>query len=136
MPRRSSRPPWPQCRLSTLANAAPRFRMRSLRIAPKSPMRPGRSWSCLLENISADELARELLGHCLTTGDWPEELLHRLVSLALSGDSAAATKALFGIVVERLGDLFGPRFCGGYARLFGAVWGRALAELGGFGLVG
>src|SRR5258706_2847850 len=100
--------------------------MRSLPIQPKFPMRPGRSWSCLLENSSAEELGRELLGHCLANGDWPEELLHRLVSLALSGDSAAATKALFGIVVERLGDLFEPRLCDVYARLFGAVCAQAL----------
>ena len=80
-------------------------------------------------NISPDspeELARELLGHCLATGDWPGELLHRLVSLALCDDSAAATKSLFGIVVERLGDLFEPRLCDVYARMFSEVCERAI----------
>ncbi len=72
-------------------------------------------------NISPDDIARELLGHCLATGDWPGELLRRLTTLALSDDSAAASKALFGIVVERLGDLFEPRLCDVYARLFSEV---------------
>jgi ADP-heptose:LPS heptosyltransferase len=80
----------------------------------------------LLGNISPEELAHELLGHCLATGDWPGELLHRLTTLALGDDPSAATKALFGIVVERLGDLFEPRLCDVYARLFSEVCERAL----------
>jgi len=81
-----------------------------------------------LANTSAEELARELLGHCLASGDWPEELLQRLVTLALD-DSAAASRALFGIVVERLGDLFEPHLCEVYARLFSAVCAQALPGL-------
>ena len=75
---------------------------------------------------SPDELGRELLDHCLASGDWPWELLHRLTTLALSGDSAAASKALFGIIVERLGDLFEPRLCDVYARLFSEVCALAI----------
>ena len=80
-----------------------------------------------MANTSPDELARELLGHCLDTGNWPGELLHRLTSLALGGDAEAATKALFGIVVERLGDLFEPRLCDVYARMFSSVCEQAIA---------
>ena len=83
----------------------------------------------MLGNISPDspdELGRELLDHCLVSGDWPGELLHRLTSLALSDDSAAASKALFGIVVEGLGDLFEPRLCDVYARLFSEVCALAI----------
>lgn len=77
-------------------------------------------------NISPEEIAQELLGHCLATGNWPAELLDRLISLALGDDSDAASKALFSIVVERLGDLFEPRLCEVYARLFSEVCERAI----------
>ena len=40
--------------------------------------------------------------------------------------AAAATRALFGIVVERLGDLFEPALCDVYTRLFSYVISRAL----------
>ncbi len=82
-----------------------------------------------MENTSAEELAQELLGHCLATGDWPAELLHRLISQALSDDPAAAVRALFGTVVERLGDLFEPRLCDVYARLFSEVCAQAIVGL-------
>ena len=88
-------------------------------MANTSPRRIGRE----------DELAHELLGYCLDTGEWPAELLHRLISLAVSDnfdDSVAASRALFGIVVERLGDLFEPRLCDVYARMFSEVCERVI----------
>ena len=40
----------------------------------------------------------------------------------------AATRALFGIVIERLGDLFEPSLCEVYARLFSHVIARAIPD--------
>jgi ADP-heptose:LPS heptosyltransferase len=42
--------------------------------------------------------------------------------------AGAATRALFGIVIERLADLFEPSLCDVYARLFSHVIARALPE--------
>jgi hypothetical protein len=72
-----------------------------------------------LENTSAERTARELLGCCLEGRPWPERLLHELI--ANGGD-----QELFGIVVERLADLFEPRLCGVYAELFSEVIARRL----------
>jgi len=50
-----------------------------------------------LENTSAEQLAQDLLAHCLEARPWPEHLLADLV--ACSGD-----RELFRVVVERLAD--------------------------------
>jgi hypothetical protein len=67
-----------------------------------------------LENISAEQLAQDLLAHCLEARPWPEHLLADLV--ASGGD-----RELFRIVIERLADLFEPSLCGVYAELFSEV---------------
>jgi ADP-heptose:LPS heptosyltransferase len=69
-----------------------------------------------LENIS-EQLAGELLDHCLASRPWPEHLLDDLI--AQGGD-----RELFRIVVERLADLFEPRLCRVYAELFCDVIAR------------
>jgi hypothetical protein len=70
-----------------------------------------------LENTSAEQLAQDLLAHCLEARPWPEHLLADLV--ASGGD-----RELFRIVVERLADLFEPSLCGVYAELFSQVIAR------------
>jgi hypothetical protein len=68
----------------------------------------------------------ELLGYCLgySAGReaWPAALLDR----AMEEDDG---RALLSIVVERLGDLFEPRLCEVYRRLFTEVIGRVAPEL-------
>jgi ADP-heptose:LPS heptosyltransferase len=58
--------------------------------------------------------------------------LDDLITRALDEDdqfvSINATRALFGIVIEQLGDLFDPALCDVYARLFAHVISRALPE--------
>jgi hypothetical protein len=75
-----------------------------------------------LENISAERLAQELLGHCLASRPWPEHLLDDLI--ALGGD-----RALFSIVVEKLADLFEPSLCRVYAGLFSQIIARRIPGL-------
>jgi hypothetical protein len=75
-----------------------------------------------LENILAEQTARELLGYCLDSRPWPEHLLDDL--LAQRGDGA-----LFRIVVERLADLFEPGLCRVYAELFSEVIARRIPGL-------
>lgn len=85
-----------------------------------------------MASILADELAREILECCLENGTWPSRVLDDLVERALDEDepfvAIAATRALFGIVIEQLGDLFEPALCDVYARLFSHVIARALPE--------
>jgi len=85
-----------------------------------------------LASISASELAREILDACLKDGTWPARALDDLIERALDEEdpfvATAATRALFGIVVERLADLFEPALCDVYARLFSHVIARALPE--------
>jgi hypothetical protein len=64
----------------------------------------------------------ELLDLCLRGETWPSDVLDR----AIAEDDG---RALFSIVVERLGDLFEPRLCDVYARLFTQVIERAAPEL-------
>ncbi len=76
-----------------------------------------------------NELALELVNHCLRGVSWPDDLLGALIDSALSADARVADKgshALFGIVVERLADLFEPALCDAYARLFSEVIERAV----------
>ncbi len=75
-----------------------------------------------MESISPEQLAQELLEHCLAGRPWPEQLLDGLVE-------DAGNRALFRIVVETLGDLFEPRLCGVYADLFSEVIARRIPEL-------
>jgi Glycosyltransferase family 9 (heptosyltransferase) len=77
-----------------------------------------------LENISAEQIAQDLLQHCLAARAWPEHLLGDL--LAGGGD-----RELFRIVVERLADLFEPALCSVYADLFSQVIARRIPGLHG-----
>jgi ADP-heptose:LPS heptosyltransferase len=85
-----------------------------------------------LASIPASELAREILDACLKDGAWPTRVLDDLITRALDEDdqflSINATRALFGIVIEQLGDLFEPALCDVYTRLFAHVISRALPE--------
>lgn len=86
-----------------------------------------------MASISPHELALELLNRCLRGADWPEELLAALVEEALDEAPAVAgpaTRALFTVVVERLADLFEPRLCDTYARLFAQVVEQVRPDLG------
>jgi ADP-heptose:LPS heptosyltransferase len=74
-----------------------------------------------LENTSSNELALELLDYCLRGQSWPDELLHSLLRDATGPDPLPATRALFTILVERLGDLFEPALCDAYAQIFSNV---------------
>ncbi len=64
----------------------------------------------------------ELLGYCLAGQAWPDPLLDR----AIAEDEG---RALLSIVVERLGDLFEPRLCEVYDRLFTQVVERVEPQL-------
>jgi ADP-heptose:LPS heptosyltransferase len=85
-----------------------------------------------LASIPASELAREILDACLKDGAWPTRALDDLITRALDEDdqflSINATRALFGLVIEQLGDLFEPALCDVYTRLFAHVISRALPE--------
>ncbi len=77
-----------------------------------------------MESISPSDLAIELLNRCLRGASWPADLLETLLRCALHPDEEAAregSRALFGIVVERLADLFEPALCDTYASLFANV---------------
>ena len=74
------------------------------------------------ENFADEQLAEELLAHCLQARPWPEHLLDQLI--AKGGD-----RALLRIVVERLADLFEPGLCGVYAELFAEVIARRIPGL-------
>ena len=78
-------------------------------------------------NISKPEKAfypacEELLALCLNDGQWSGDLLNR----AIAEDSG---RALFSVVIERLGDLFEPRLCALYDRLMSDVILRVAPEL-------
>ena len=64
----------------------------------------------------------ELLEYCLRGEPWPDSLLEQ----ALAVDEG---RAFFSVVVERLGDLFEPRLCDTYNRLFTQVIQRAMPGL-------
>ncbi|MGA8026687.1 MAG: glycosyltransferase family 9 protein [Bryobacteraceae bacterium] len=85
-----------------------------------------------MASTPATELAREVIDACLKGGTWPARRLDALIERALDEEdefvARAATRALFSIVVEPLGDLFEPALCEVYARLFTHVIARALPE--------
>lgn len=85
-----------------------------------------------MANTSPGDLAGELLKYCLRGEAWPASVLDALLDCATSEDSETAregSRALFGIVAERLSDLFEPALCDVYADLFSQVIVRALPEL-------
>lgn len=65
---------------------------------------------------SADSASAELLACILGEADYSDALLRR----ALAEEEG---RALFSVVVEQLGDLFHPKWCDAYARLFSRVTG-------------
>ncbi|HEX4169559.1 MAG TPA: hypothetical protein VHZ55_29195 [Bryobacteraceae bacterium] len=85
-----------------------------------------------MASIPASELAQEVLDACLRDGTWPGRALDDLIERALDEEdefmARAATRALFGIVIEKLGDLFEPALCDVYARLFAHVISKALPD--------
>ncbi|HLJ14948.1 MAG TPA: hypothetical protein VKV15_10665 [Bryobacteraceae bacterium] len=77
-----------------------------------------------MASISPADLARELLECCLAGARWRAAALKELVAMAAGQDAELAREAslaLFGILIERLGDLFEPRLCDVYADLFSQV---------------
>jgi len=64
----------------------------------------------------------ELLDLCLRDEQWPAELLDR----AIAEDEG---RVLLSVVVERLADLFEPRLCDTYSRLFTQVIARVAPDL-------
>ena len=83
-------------------------------------------------SIPAVELANEILQDCLNYGTWPLRTLETLIDRALNTEDSflevAATRALFGIVVEGLADRFEPKLCGFYAEMFSHLVARAYPE--------
>jgi hypothetical protein len=69
-----------------------------------------------------ENTCNELLEYCLRGEQWTDELLDR----ALAIDDG---RAFLSIVVERLGDLFEPRLCETYDRLFTQAILRTAPEL-------
>ena len=58
-----------------------------------------------------ENICNHILNCCLRGAEWSAELLDR----AIAEDEG---RALLSVVVERLGDLFEPRLCEVYERLF------------------
>ncbi len=75
-----------------------------------------------MANTSEEHPCRQLLDHCLRGEAWPAALLDRAIE---ENDG----RALLSIVVERLGDLFEPRLCEVYGRLFTEAIERVAPEL-------
>jgi ADP-heptose:LPS heptosyltransferase len=75
-----------------------------------------------LASTSCNDLADQLLASCLEGERWRGDLLDKLISPECSD-------ALFRIVIEGLADLFEPRLCDIYARMFSEVIERAIPEL-------
>ena len=69
-----------------------------------------------------ENTCNQLLEYCLRGEPWPGKLLEQ----ALAVDEG---RAFLSIVVERLGDLFEPRLCETYDRLFTEVILRTVPEL-------
>jgi ADP-heptose:LPS heptosyltransferase len=79
-----------------------------------------------------EELAASLLEASLTGVPWREQSLDELVAAALSSEAAvaaAASRALFSVLVEGLADPFEPRLCDTYAALFARVLQLAYPQL-------
>ena len=79
--------------------------------------------------IHTADAAQEILDCCLRGEPWPESVLNELLLDALASDPGTArggSRALFGILVERLGDLFEPRLAGCYGEVFSRVIERVI----------
>ena len=85
-----------------------------------------------MASTPAVELAQEVVESCFQYGTWPSRALDALIERALDeADSfvaAAATRALFTVIIERLADSFEPELCEVYARLFAQVISRAIPD--------
>lgn len=84
-----------------------------------------------MESTSAKQLAGQILACCLDGTPWPADSLASLLDIATAADPAHAaegSRALFSILVERLGDLFEPRLSDAYAELFSEAIVRVLPE--------
>ncbi len=64
----------------------------------------------------------ELLGYCLRGEEWPGALLDRALEVEEG-------RAFLSVVVERLGDLFEPRLCQTYDKLFSETIRRVVPDL-------
>jgi hypothetical protein len=69
-----------------------------------------------------ENTCNELLESCLRGEQWPDELLGRALAIVEG-------RAFLSVVVERLGDLFEPRLCETYDRLFTQAILRTTPEL-------
>jgi ADP-heptose:LPS heptosyltransferase len=92
-----------------------------------------------LPSTSPAEIARGIFEGCLAGGECDPGRIDELAALALDRDedlARSASRALFTGLAERLADLFEPRLCAAYARLFARVLETALPEARGAGLIG
>lgn len=84
----------------------------------------------IVHDISTIALAQEIFDNCVKDGTWPIRALETLVQVALDekdrAEAESATRALFGIVIEGLADLFQPHLSDVYARLFSHVVAQAV----------
>ena len=90
-----------------------------------------------MESISPADIARRLLDDCLAGREPDAAGISQLAELALANDEAvarAASRALFGTLVEGLADRFEPALCDAYARLLAPVIARAMPGLDAAGL--
>lgn len=72
-----------------------------------------------MASISCKQSAERVLAYCLEGREVPDALLDPLLD-------AECSPELFRTVIERLADLFEPRLCLVYARLFSGIMERAL----------
>src|ERR1019366_822396 len=112
---------WPICPKRANASVVRHWPTPSSPIVPPCPPPPNRSWGSSLRSTSCDQVARDVLRQCMA-GDPPVELPRALLE-------EPCAQALFGILVEGLGDRFEPALCDIYARLFShAIPGADLAR--------
>ncbi len=70
------------------------------------------------------KLVDDLCSYCVRGERWPDSILQSLVQEAAGNEPAkavAATKALFGDLIEQLCDAFEPQYCNTYAELFSQI---------------
>lgn len=83
-------------------------------------------------SIPAAELADEIFQECLRYGTWSARTLDTLIERAIDPVDpfleAAATKALFSVLVEQLADRFEPVLCALYAEIFAHIVARVLPD--------
>lgn len=85
-----------------------------------------------MANISARELAQDLLARAVAGRSGLDADFDSLAELALAADpilAHEASEALFGVLVEGLGDRFERRLCDLYAELFSRLLARACPSL-------